>query len=282
MRLLIDHRTVYSYSGPAAGIVQLLRLTPRASDAQAILHWRVDVEADGVLQPFTDALGNRAHMFYADHPVSTLVIHVAGEVLTTDTAGVVGLESGMPPALFLRSTPLTAADPAILAFAGGVRAAEPLDTAHALMAAIHDRLVFDPDATHVATDAASAFRLGRGVCQDLAQVMMSAARALGMPARYVSGHYAAPDHPEQEAAHAWVELYLPDLGWVAFDPTHGICAGESHVPVAIGFDSLDAAPVRGTRRGGGEERLTVLVHGREAGARQSQRSGTTVGQGGQQ
>lgn len=265
MRLLIDHRTLYAYAAPAAGIVQILRLTPRASDGQAILRWRVDVDADGVLQPFTDVHGNDAHVFYADRPVALLAIQVEGEVLTTDTAGLVGrLEEPVPPGLFLRPTPLTAPDPAIAAFADSLRQSQPLETAHALMAAIHARLAFDPDATHSATDAASAFRLGRGVCQDLAQVMIAAARHLGLPARYVSGHYAAPDHPEQEAAHAWAELHLPDLGWVAFDPTHGICAGEGHVRVAVGLDSLDAAPVRGTRRGGGEETLKVLVHGREA------------------
>jgi transglutaminase-like putative cysteine protease len=265
MHLLIDHRTVYRYEEPAAGIVQILRLSPRASDGQAILRWRVDVDADGALRTFTDAHGNFAHVFYADKPLSMLAIHVEGEVLTTDSAGVLGtVDEPLPPSLYLRSTPLTAPDAAIIAFADRLRAEQPLETAHRLMDAIHQRLVFDDDATHPATDAPTAFRLGRGVCQDLAQVMIAAARHLAIPARYVSGHYAAPDHPEQEASHAWAELHLPGLGWVAFDPTHGVCTGEGHVRVAVGFDSLDAAPVRGTRRGGGGESLSVLVHGRQA------------------
>ncbi|MFN7173181.1 MAG: transglutaminase domain-containing protein [Thermaurantiacus tibetensis] len=265
MRLLIDHRTVYRYEGPASAIVQVLRLTPRPGDSQAILRWRVDVEADGAIKPFTDAHGNLAHMFYADAPLAELAIHVEGEVLTTDRAGIVGAgEELVPLGVYLRSTPLTTPDAALAAFARTIQHESPLSQAHMLMESIHRRMAFDPDVTHPATDAATAFRLGRGVCQDLSQVMVTAARLLGIPARYVSGHYAAPDHPEQEAAHAWAELHLPGLGWVAFDPTHGICAGEGHVRVAVGLDSLDAAPVRGTRRGGGAERLSVQVHGRAA------------------
>ncbi|MFQ3596515.1 MAG: transglutaminase family protein [Sphingomonadaceae bacterium] len=265
MRLLIDHRTVYRYEAPAAGIVQLLRLTPRSSDQQAILRWRVDVEADGAIKPFTDAHGNLAHAFYADRPLSELAIHVEGEVMTTDTAGIVGSgEEPLPLAVYRRTTPLTQPDPALETFAQMLKADSPLEQAHMLMRAIHERIGFDPDVTHAATDAATAFKLGRGVCQDHSQIMVTVARLLGHPARYVSGHFAAPDHPEQEAAHAWVELHLPGLGWVAFDPTHGICAGEGHVRVAVGLDSLDAAPVRGSRRGGGPESLAVLVHGRQA------------------
>ena len=265
MRLLIDHRTVYRYQSPAGGIVQLLRLTPRGCDSQSVLSWRVDIEADGALKPFIDAHGNQAHIFYADAPIPELAIHVEGEVMTTETAGVLGpLAEPLPPSLYLRPTPLTAADEAFSNFAESLRHPDAVEQAHRLMLAIHERLVFDPDVTHAATDAAAAFCLGRGVCQDLSQIMIAAARHLGVPARYVSGHYAAPDHPEQEASHAWAELHLPGLGWVAFDPTHGMCAGEGHVRVAIGLDALDAAPVRGTRRGGGEESLSVFVHGREA------------------
>jgi transglutaminase-like putative cysteine protease len=265
MRLLLDHRTLYRYDAPAAGIVQVLRLTPRPSDSQAILRWRVDVEAEGAIKPFVDAHGNLAHIFYADRPLSELAIHVEGEVMTTDTAGIVGaVEDPLPLAVYRRSTALTTPDAALRTFAQMLKADSPLEQAHLLMQAIHERIQFDTDVTHAATDAATAFKLGRGVCQDLSQIMVTVARLLGQPARYVSGHYAAPAHPEQEASHAWAELHLPDLGWVAFDPTHGICAGEGHVRVAVGLDSHDAAPVRGNRRGGGAESLVVQVHGREA------------------
>ena len=268
MHLSIDHVTRYRYAEPAQGIIQLLRLTPRGTDSQHVLKWRIDVDADGRLTPFTDAHGNSCHIFYADHAVESLTLHVAGAVQTAETAGIIsGTEDPLPPFIYLRSTPLTDASPAIALFAEKYRSADALAQAHALMLGVREKMGFEPGVTDVVTDAASAFRLGSGVCQDLAQIMISAARHLGSPARYVSGHYAAVDHPEQEAAHAWVELHIPHLGWVAFDPTHGVGSTQGHVRVAVGLDSLEASPVRGTRRGGGAESLAVVVHGREYDAR---------------
>jgi transglutaminase-like putative cysteine protease len=83
---------------------------------------------------------------------------------------------------------------------------------------------------------------------------------MGAPARYVSGHLARDDGQiDQEAAHAWCEAYVQDLGWVGFDPANGICPSQSHVRVAIGLDYLGAAPVRGSRYGGGGEQLDVRL-----------------------
>jgi len=272
MQLLIDHITRYTYSAPAAGIVQLLKLTPSDTDSQQVVNWRVDVDVDGRMMPSTDAFGNICHMFYAERAVDALTLHVTGTVITTDTAGIVGgATEPLLPVLFRRSTPLTTVTPAIAALAEGLRQEDALSSLHALMLGIRDRMQFEPGITEVATDADTALRLGRGVCQDLSQIFIAAARHLGVPARYVSGHYAATDHPEQEAAHAWAEGFVPGLGWVSFDPTHGVCGTEGHVRVAVGLDSRDAAPVRGSRRGGGLESLAVGVHGRQAGGqRQSQ------------
>ncbi len=268
MLLQIDHITRYSYSEPASGIVQKLRLTPRGCDSQQVVSWRIDVDADGRLMPAQDAYGNICHVFYSDRPVDGLVLHVTGTIITSDTAGVVrGSEETMGPLLFRRSTPLTTVSPALQLFAEGFRRDEPIDTLHALMLGVNARMQFEPGITDVVTDADTAFNMGRGVCQDLSQIFIAGARHLGFPARYVSGHYAAPDHPEQEASHAWAEAHVQGLGWVAFDPTHGVCASEGHVRVAVGLDSLEASPVRGSRRGGGLESLAVGVHGRQAEAR---------------
>ena len=93
---------------------------------------------------------------------------------------------------------------------------------------------------------------------------------LGVPARYVGGYFHRADGvTQQEAGHAWAEAHVPSVGWIAFDPANGICATDSHVRVAVGLDYLGAAPVRGTRYGGGAERLAVAVHVDQA-ARQMQ------------
>ena len=91
-------------------------------------------------------------------------------------------------------------------------------------------------------------------------MFIAAARHLGVPARYVGGYFHRADGvTQQDAGHAWAEAYVPALGWIAFDPANGICTTNAHVRVAVGLDYLGAAPVRGARRGGGTESLTVNV-----------------------
>ena len=168
-----------------------------------------------------------------------------------------GAVERFPPQLFLRETALTEVDAAIADFAASARAgagADALALLHALLGALHREMTFDTDPTHVATTAAEAFALRRGVCQDLTHIFIAAARALGMPARYVGGYFHRADGvTAQEAGHAWAEVHVENLGWVGFDPTNGISATEAHVRVAVGLDYLGAAPVRGTRRGGAGE-----------------------------
>jgi transglutaminase-like putative cysteine protease len=264
MRISIFHETAYHYEHPPTGVIQLLRLTPRNHDGQFVIDWRIDVSQDCRLDAHQDAFGNITHAFRADGPFSELRVRVDGEVETQDTHGVVrGAVERFPPSLFLRETPLTQADAAIVAFAAETRAAdgEPLALLHALLNRLNREIVFDTDPTHVATTAAEAFALKRGVCQDLTHIFIAAARSLGFPARYVSGYFHRADGVvRQDAGHAWAEIHVPELGWVAFDATNGICATEAHVRVAIGLDYLGAAPVRGSRTGGGGETMAVAVH----------------------
>src|SRR5690606_33159414 len=125
-----------------------------------------------------------------------------------------------------------------------------------LLSAIHRDIACEadpvPPSTAVTTTAAQAFGLKRGVCQDLTHIFLAAARAMGTPARYVSGHlYRAEGSAGQAAGHApghaWAEAHVPGLGWIGFDPAGGLCTTEAHVRVAIGLDHLGAAPVRGSR-----------------------------------
>jgi transglutaminase-like putative cysteine protease len=94
---------------------------------------------------------------------------------------------------------------------------------------------------------------------------------MGTPARYVSGHLLRRDgKDDQEAAHAWAEAWIPDLGWVGFDPANGICSTDRYVRVAAGLDYRGAAPVRGASYGGGGERLAVRLNVRDADMQQGQ------------
>ncbi len=265
MRLRISHATTYHYDTPPAGVTQLLRKTPRNHDGQYVCSWRLELSQDCLLHQHEDAFGNITHSFTAEGPFGELSVAVEGEVETQDTHGVVrGALERFPPGLYLRETPLTHADAAIVEFAESARAGNGHDTLalmHALLGGLNREITFDTDPTHVATTAAEAFALRRGVCQDLTHIFIASARRLGIPARYIGGHFYRVDGvTAQEAGHAWAEIYVENLGWVGFDATNGISTTDAHVRVAVGLDYLGAAPVRGTRFGGGGETLKVAVH----------------------
>jgi len=264
MRIRISHTTNYRYDEPARGVIQTLRLTPRNHDGQYVVAWRIDVSENCELDQHEDAFGNITHVFTVEGPFSELRLTVDGEVETQDTQGVVrGTVERFPPSLFLRETPLTRIDPAIAGFAkasweeaGG----DPLKAMHSLTARLHEDMEFEAGQTAATTTAPEAFAHKRGVCQDFAHILIAAARSLGVPARYVGGHFHRSDGATaQQAGHAWAEAHVPVLGWVAFDPANGMCATDAHVRVAAGLDYLGAAPVRGTRQGGGTETMQVDV-----------------------
>ncbi len=263
MRLSIQHVTRYAYSEPTRGVIQLLRKTPLSFAGQTVLDWRIDVDCDARLREGRDGYGNATHMLYIDKPVKSLSVTVAGRVLTEDRAGVIeGVPADLPAQVFCRSTELSAAGPALAALAeSGAAGPDPaLGRLHRLNALIHERMRFDIGATDIDTTAEEACAAGHGVCQDFTHMLIGAARHLGIPARYISGHLFRRDTSQtQEAAHAWAECWVGDLGWVAFDPTNGICADEAYVRVACGLDYRDAAPVAGARSGGGTEELAVEV-----------------------
>lgn len=263
MRIRIAHKTVYRYDRPVRMIQQILRLTPRSHEGQHVVDWRIDCNIDCLLRRGEDAFGNITHSFFANGPIDFLEVTVDGQIETFDTAGVVrGTVERFPPIFFLRESELTRADGALRAFARETAGGDipVLQKLHDLMNAIHTRMKYDMDPTHAQTTAQEAFRLGSGVCQDFAHVFIACARSLDIPARYAGGHFLRSDGAtDQDAGHAWVEAFVPDLGWVGFDPTHEVCVGESHVRVAIGPDYLSAAPVRGQVTGGGGENLDVSV-----------------------
>lgn len=271
-RIRIDHSTRYGYARAARFIVQVLRLTPRSCEGQQVRDWRIETDVDASLRRSEDAFGNIVHNLYTERPADTLTIRVTGEVFTADTGGVVrGQAERLPETVFLRPTPLTRPDARISDYARAIDGGGTLERMHALMAAVHRDIAFEVGATSATHSAADAFALGRGVCQDHAQIFIACARRLGVPARYVSGHLSRSDGVlDQDAAHAWAEAYVDGLGWVGFDPANGVCPTDHYVRVAVGLDALGAAPIRGTSYGGGEESLSVALRVRPAQQRRQQ------------
>lgn len=274
MRIRIAHVTTYQYDMPAKVVTQVLRLTPRDYDGQHVIGWRIEPDPDTRLRAGEDALGNLTHSLFYSEPLERVTITVSGEVQTLDTGGVVsGLAERFPPEVFLRETPLTAADDALAGFSKGIMDAggSTLSKLHRLMAGLVEAVAYDTGSTEVTGTAAQAFAQKSGVCQDLSHIFIAAARVGGVPARYVSGHLVREDGAvDQQAAHAWAEAYVEDLGWVGFDAANGVCPTDAYVRVAVGFDYLGASPVRGARYGGGGEQMTVKLRVADAAVQQTQ------------
>lgn len=265
MRLFIEHRTVYRFSEPQSRVVQLLRMWPGSHVGQNVVDWRIDLDCDARLKPSRDGFGNETHMLYIGRPIDHIGMTVSGEVLTEDRAGMLsGTSEPLPPSVFLQRTRCSSADEAIRDFASGLAAAggSALSQTHRLNEALHDRLTLVPGRHHGSGDAASVFAEGEGSYSDLVHVFLAAARTIGLPARYVSGHLYRRDETEDtlhETAHGWAEAWIDGMGWIGFDPSAGRCPDEAYVRVAVGLDYRDAAPLSGARTGGGNEAMEVGV-----------------------
>lgn len=261
MRLKISHTTAYGYDRPVPYALQQVRLTPKSHGAQRVLRWETRVEGGQTEVSFEDSHRNRVDLVSFTPGTTAITVVSEGEVELSQTHGVVGQHGGfMPLWMFERVTPLTKPGVAVRRLAASVAGeANILARMHLLMAAVRNAVAYEAGHSHAGTTAEEALQAGYGVCQDHAHVFVACARATGVPARYVSGYLHMPDRVQQDAMHAWAEAWVPDLGWVGFDPPNEICPDMTHVRVATGLDYRDAAPVSGTRLGEGGESLTVTV-----------------------
>ena len=260
MRLTIDHRTTYRFTLPQARLVQMLRMTPQNSHDQTVTRWRIDVDRDARLREGCDGWGNRVTMLYAEGPVEEIVISVSGEVVTSHSAGVLhGTPEPLPPALYLRATPATPADPAIAHWAAETAGgAARLEALHRINEALGARFGSREGRPEPGLSAADAWGRPDAHARDLAQIFAVAARSIGAPARYVSG-YRDLGGGHGPGPHGWAEAHVDGIGWIGFDPGLGRSPEETHIRVAWALDAAGAAAVAGSRLGDGEERLDVDV-----------------------
>jgi len=270
MRIRVSHRTIYKYEDRVSYAIQAIRLTPKDYNGQRVVHWRVFSEYHKRLPEIQDGHGNviTSHAVNFSHQQSEIIVE--GVVETTDTGGIVdGINEALPASYFLNNTDLTEAGPKSTQLANSTSAQGLKDRGlvEALMHAVRDRVDYQQGRTGVATSAEQALSIGAGVCQDHAHVMIAAARALGLPARYVSG-YLCTGEEDEEATHAWAEVLTGNEGWLAVDPSNGRVITDAYIRVAVGLDYWAAAPIRGIWRGDSEETMDVIVQIRQIGAQQ--------------
>lgn len=287
LKLKIRHTTHYAFAQPVVHALQRLRLTPKSTQGQRIIDWQMHFDNAQAELEYDDQHFNHVTLVSLTPGAREVTIACEGVVETEDNSGVIGRHSGhLPLWSFLRQTPLTRPGAKLRALLREVSAPAPdarLDFLHALSGLIRERVNYETGRTHSRTTAEEAMGQGAGVCQDHAHIFISAARASGIPARYVSGYLLMDDRIEQEATHAWAEAHVEGLGWVGFDVSNGISPDPRYVRVATGSDYRDAAPITGITQGSAAaEVLTVGVaveaqaagtQGQQQGQQQSQQQG---------
>ena len=262
MRLRVDHETRYTYDAPVSYGLQQVRMRPKDSRGQKVLDWTITVEGGATELCYDDHNGNRVDLIGIEPGRTETSIRCVGLVENTEGDGVLGKHQGFLPLWhFKRSSPLTRAGEGVRKLVAGLGDCDiaQVSTGHALSAAILDTVGYEGGNTHSGTTAEEAITGGTGVCQDHAHIFCSAARLMGLPARYVSGYIMMNDRVEQDASHAWAEAFFEGLGWVGFDISNGYSPDERYIRVATGIDFREAAPINGMRMGGSDEGVLVTL-----------------------
>lgn len=284
-RLSVVHRTVYRYTRPVERSTHILRLEPMHDKLQALLRHELRVSVAGQERSYEDVFGNQVRKLALDKPFTELAIEATSrvELLDTDPLGFRPLRERtkiplvwMPwqwhmlqPFLLPPELPESQLRE-LLEYAMSFverNGYDLLDTLLDMNGSIFSDYKYQKGSTTISTTPFEVYVSRRGVCQDFANLFMCLARLLGVPARYVCGYiYTGPKNPNQlqslqsEASHAWVQVYLPEVGWKGLDPTNGILTQTDHVRVAVGRSYVDATPTSGTIFvGGGGETLEVDV-----------------------
>jgi transglutaminase-like putative cysteine protease/predicted glutamine amidotransferase len=276
------HRTIYRYLNPVERSSHVLRLFPQHDRMQTVHAAEVHVSVDGSQRHFEDVFGNRVSRVSIDTPFTELIIEGRSDVELLDTEPLdfrpARVRSTIPLvwmpwqrqilAPFLLPPELPESELAELteyAMSFAQRNDyELLDTLLDLNASIFVDYQYRQGSTSLATTAFDVYANRRGVCQDFANLFICLARLIGVPARYACGYlYTGPSHPNArmaDASHAWVQVYLPEVGWRGFDPTNGVLTQTEHVRVAVGRNYTDATPTSGVIYvGGGGETLSAEV-----------------------
>jgi transglutaminase-like putative cysteine protease len=247
MKISIRHHLSLQLGPGVSRAIQHLLLTPQTSSVQTVRSWQIEVEGLDDPVGFIDAYGNRAHLASQTKPEAELVIAIEGVVETHDRSGVVGRLAAEPVhALYRRVTPLTKPIGTVVSkFRSSPRQGKDrIPLLHALMARVAE--VLEPEEEQSQSqDGQSQSQSPTVVYEaaDYAHAFIGAARALEIPARYVTGYLAA-EADESASFHAWAEAWDDGLGWIGFDPLLGLCPVERHVRVASALDAVSAAPVR--------------------------------------
>jgi transglutaminase-like putative cysteine protease len=274
----IRHLTKFRYRTPVSESVMETRMHPRSEGNQRCLTFHLSVSPRCRAFSYRDYLGNHVHHFDIPGQHSQLVIIAEALVdlqALTPVPTAIGREAweeldalvtdGDYSEMLLASEFASPTD-SLLKLGRQLdirRRDDPLTVLRELNSALYTSFEYVLKSTKVDSPIDDAIRSHQGVCQDFAHIMIALVRSLQIPCRYVSGylHRRVEDHDRsaEDATHAWVEALLPQLGWVGFDPTNNLLAGDRHIRTAIGRDYADVPPTKGVFRGRTASELLVAV-----------------------
>lgn len=277
MKFAVQHTTVYQYSSQVRDSFNDVRLCPVSDNFQKCLTFGLTINPQNtsVLRRL-DFYTNQVHHFEVMEPHASLEVVAQSEVETFADVRDFSVAS-LPERLeglghderyydFLAASPRVSLTPMIEHEAKEIvdRGADVQGQAMAVMNFIFTNFAYAPGSTSVESDVMQVFSQKRGVCQDFAHVMSALCRSIGIPTRYVSGYFyvdaiisgSADDNTE---SHAWVECFIPAIGWVGYDPTHNRRVDDTYIKVAVGRDYVDVRPLAGTFRGEAIADLSVAV-----------------------
>ncbi len=276
----IRHFTRYRYSQFVWQSMMEVRMHPRSEGSQRCFIFQLSVNPRARIFSYTDARGNLVHHF--DLPFRHRQLTIISDALvnidaqqpipeTMDYGAWHELEEIIAqkdywdmliPSHFARPSPELEELAKEIGVADRDRRS-PLAFLRDVLVGVYRSFTYVKKSTAVNSPIETALKSRQGVCQDFAHIMITLVRNAQIPCRYVSGYlYHSGENADRSAdgaTHAWVEAFLPVLGWVGFDPTNNLVAGERHIRTAVGRDYADVPPTMGTMKGKADTELQVRV-----------------------
>jgi len=274
----IFHLTKFEYSEPVTESVMEVRMSPRTDKLQNCLQFALDLKPSAKCAVFQDFYENYIHFFDIPKKHTNLEIKAESVVEVFEPKKLpetVGADAWneidkltfhedfwefTQPSHFSKPTDALGS---LIREMDINRNEDALSVLRKINSSLFEKFEYSQDATEVDSPIDEAIKKRGGVCQDFANIMISMARELKIPCRYVSGYLFHRDddrsHIAQDATHAWVEAFLPKFGWIGFDPTNNLICAERHIRVAVGRDYRDVPPTRGIFKGNADSKLSVAV-----------------------
>jgi transglutaminase-like putative cysteine protease len=286
MKYRITHKTSYSYNEPVSLCHNEAHLILRDCDSQTCTYRQLQINPlPAIEHERIDFFGNVVNYFSIQAPHTTLTVSATSEIQIQSLEMIPNLSASPPweqvsetiknsldpitleAREFILDSPFITVDDSLKIYAQPSFTPDRplLEAVNDLMNRVYTEFSYDPHFTTIITPLSDVLEHRRGVCQDFAHLMIGCIRAMGLPARYVSGYLETLPPPGQEklqgsdASHAWLSVYVPEQGWTDFDPTNNQIPTAQHITTAWGRDYSDVTPLKGIIFGGGEHTLMVSV-----------------------